>query len=82
MYYEPHHNILYFRKELLEATYVESEIAFARTQGAFTLPNPLAVVKDEGEQTHNTLMNTLSHMHTHTHTHTHTLGSCTVATCQ
>ena len=37
------------RKELLEATYVENEIAFARTQGAFTLPNPLAVIKDEGE---------------------------------
>ena len=28
---------------------MENEIAFARTQGAFTLPNPLAVVKDEGE---------------------------------
>ena len=38
----------FFRKELLEATYAENEIAFAKTQGAFTLPNPLAVVKDEG----------------------------------
>lgn len=41
---------LALRKELLEATYVENEIAFARSQGAFTLSNPLAVVKDEGKQ--------------------------------
>ena len=48
---------LFFRKELLEATYVENEIAFARSQGAFTLPNPLAVVKDEGEHiTYNTIL--------------------------
>ena len=39
---------VFSRKDLLEATYVENEIAFARTQGAFTLPNPLAVIKDEG----------------------------------
>lgn len=40
--------IILYRRELLEATYVENEIAFARSQGAFTLSNPLAVVKDEG----------------------------------
>lgn len=42
---------------------MENEIAFARTQGAFTLPNPLAVVKDEGKT--NTHAGQHACMHTH-----------------